>query len=104
MRSAADDAYELGTPGFDALAGATALAVSPEGSQLYVLGSGEDALTVMRRDSVDGSLTQVAVLRQGQGAPVVDGLSTAFSMAFCNEDSFNPGRIAKYIIPKINIV
>lgn len=73
--------YQDGAPGFDALAGASALALSPEGSQLYVLGSGEDALTVMRRDSVDGSLTQVAVLRQGQGAPVVDGLSTAFSMA-----------------------
>jgi uncharacterized repeat protein (TIGR01451 family) len=73
--------YQAGTPGFDALAGAAAVTLSPQGSQVYVLGSGEDALTVLRRDSVDGSLTQVAVLRQALGTPVVDGLSTAFSVA-----------------------
>ena len=73
--------YLDGMSGITGLFGAFALALSLDGSQLYVLGSGEDALTVMRRDGSDGTLSQTAVLRQGQGLPAVNGLSAAFGIA-----------------------
>lgn len=71
--------YQDGAEGFDGLTGAFNLALSPDGSQVYVLGSGEQALSVLGRDGLSGALTQVEVLRQQ--APTIDGLSSALGLA-----------------------
>ncbi|MEK7322145.1 MAG: Ig-like domain-containing protein [Pseudomonadota bacterium] len=71
--------YRDGVQGIDGLGGAYALALSPEGSQLYVSGSAEDALTVFRRDGSSGALQLVQVLRQQP--PGVDGLHLAIGLS-----------------------
>lgn len=73
--------YRDGVQGVDGLGGAFALALSPEGSQLYALGSAEAALAVFRRDAVNGELAQVGVLREAQGSPAVEGLSGAWGLS-----------------------
>ncbi len=73
--------YRDGVQEVDGLGGAFALALSPEGSQLYALGSAENALAVFRRDALNGELMQVSVLREGQGSPLVEGLNTAWGLS-----------------------
>ncbi|HYW78062.1 MAG TPA: beta-propeller fold lactonase family protein, partial [Thermoguttaceae bacterium] len=68
-----------GQGGIDGLDGAQSVTVSPDGSYVYVAGGVDDAMAVFRRDPVDGTLTFVQVLKDGQGG--VDGLDGARSLA-----------------------
>jgi 6-phosphogluconolactonase (cycloisomerase 2 family) len=61
--------------GVDGLNGAALVAVSPDGSHVYVAGSDDDALAVFSRDGSTGALTFVQARRS------VDGLDGAVSVA-----------------------
>jgi len=68
-----------GVDGVDGLDGARALAISPDGSQVYVASQYDHALAVFDRSASDGSLTFVAAHKDGVGG--VDGLDTADGIA-----------------------
>jgi len=68
-----------GSGGVDGLEGAVSLAVSPDGAHVYATGRLDDAVAVFHRASVNGELTFVQVLKDGQFA--VDGLDGARSVA-----------------------
>ena len=65
--------------GINGLNGADAVAVSPDGTHVYVTGSVDDALAVFDRDPVTGGLTYVERLRDGIAG--VDGLNSASAVA-----------------------
>jgi cysteine-rich repeat protein len=56
-----------GVNGVDGLDGVTALAISPDGANVYSAGFNEDAVAVFRRDPANGALTFVEVQRNGTG-------------------------------------
>jgi MYXO-CTERM domain-containing protein len=60
------------------LAGACAVAVSPDGLHVYVAAKEDDAVTVFGRDGSTGELTWIAHLKDGNGG--VDGLDGATSI------------------------
>jgi len=60
------------------LKGAISVAISPDDKHVYVASEAEDALTVLSRDSLNGSLKLVEVERDGVGG--VDGLNAAWSV------------------------
>jgi len=63
------------TGGVDGLAGATALAVSPEGAHVYVAGKLDDAIAVFSRDASTGTLSFIELERQAvDGASGLDGV------------------------------
>jgi 6-phosphogluconolactonase (cycloisomerase 2 family) len=64
--------YKDGAPGIDGLNGANALALSQDGSTLYVAGRKDHALAVFRRDASTGALTFLEVHKDGMAG--VDGL------------------------------
>jgi len=64
-----------GGVGADKLGGAWANAMSPDGQYLYVASSGDDSLTVFRRDPVSGEISAVQTLTDGVDG--VDGLDAA---------------------------
>ena len=66
------EAKQDGVDGVDGLYGAEAVAVSPDGSSVYVGGAGEDALAAFQREPMSGTLTFIGVQREGVGG--VDGL------------------------------
>jgi len=68
-----------GVDGVDGLDGARALAISPDGSQVYVASQYDHALAVFDRSASNGSLTFVAAHKDGVGG--VDGLDTADGIA-----------------------
>jgi cysteine-rich repeat protein len=68
-----------GTNGVFGLSGARAVAVSPDGADVYVTGSGDDAVVVFRRDATTGALTFVEQQKDGVGA--VDALDGAAGVA-----------------------
>ena len=68
-----------GISGIEGLDGARAVAVSPDGRQVYAVGQNDDALAVFSRDAVSGILTQVGLHRDGVAG--VDGLDTANGVA-----------------------
>jgi 6-phosphogluconolactonase (cycloisomerase 2 family) len=68
-----------GVDGVDGLNGARALAISPDGRQVYVASQYDDALAVFERSADDGSLTFAAAYQDGVGG--VDGLNTADGVA-----------------------
>ena len=72
-------AYGDGQPGIDALDGASAVVVSPDGRYVIVAAADEDAVSIFRRYPEDGTLTQAAVLRDGENG--VDGLDGAIALA-----------------------
>ncbi|HUI24466.1 MAG TPA: beta-propeller fold lactonase family protein, partial [Candidatus Kryptonia bacterium] len=72
-----------GVGGVDGLGGASAVAVSPDGTSVYVVGGNDSAVAVFSRDVTTGSVTFVEVQKQGVGG--VDGLSAASSVAVSPE-------------------
>jgi 6-phosphogluconolactonase (cycloisomerase 2 family) len=68
-----------GADGVDGLNGARAVAVSPDGSQVYVVSQVDDALAVFARDGSSGELLFVGAHKDGQNG--VDGLDAASGVA-----------------------
>jgi 6-phosphogluconolactonase (cycloisomerase 2 family) len=66
------EVYKDGDPGIDGLNGANALALSPDGSTLYVASRKDNALAVFARDASSGALTFLEVHKDGIAG--VDGL------------------------------
>ncbi|MEE4270416.1 MAG: beta-propeller fold lactonase family protein [Thermoanaerobaculales bacterium] len=69
------ESHSDGSAGVDGLAGASAVAVSPDGVHVYVTGGDEDKLAVFSRNSSTGELTYHTVYEDGAGG--VDGLDGA---------------------------
>jgi 6-phosphogluconolactonase (cycloisomerase 2 family) len=68
-----------GVNGVTGLNGARALAVSPDGKQVYVASQFDDALAVFSRDPISGALTLAGVHQNGVNG--VKGLNTANGIA-----------------------
>lgn len=79
-----------GVGGVDGLAGAAAIAVSPDGYRVYVLGQYENAIAVFERWASTGELNLLQVLRDGEGG--VDGLATPTGIAVL-PDAPHAGRV-----------
>ena len=62
-----------GEGGVDGLSWAWTVAVSPDGSHVYVVGANDHAVAAFSRDATTGALTFVQVLKDGQGG--VDGVA-----------------------------
>jgi cysteine-rich repeat protein len=69
------EAHVDGSGGTNRLDGAESIAVSPDGSSVYVAAEEDNAVTVFSRDAASGALTLVEVQEQGEGG--VSGLSQA---------------------------
>jgi 6-phosphogluconolactonase (cycloisomerase 2 family) len=69
--------------GFDGLAGARGVAVSPDGKHVYVVSEGENALVVLALDETTGSLTFVEA--EFDGVDLVDGLAGAQAVAVSSD-------------------
>ncbi len=67
----------------DGLAGAAAVAVSPDGAHVYVAGETDDGIAVFSRSAVTGLLTFVEAQKDGVGG--VDGLNGARALAFSDD-------------------
>lgn len=67
----------------ESLFGATGVAVTPDGNHVYVVGQYDDAIAGFVRNHVDGSLTYLFSLKDGdvQGLDTIDGLDGAESVA-----------------------
>jgi hypothetical protein len=65
--------YSDNQGGVTHLDGATSVAVSPDGQQVYVAAQAEDALTVFQRDSFAGTLTQSQTQEDGTRINGLDG-------------------------------
>lgn len=74
-----------GIGGIVGLAGASNLALSPDGAHVYVASDGEDALAVLARNAGTGELTLVEVERDGIGG--VDGLAGAVDVVVSPDGS-----------------
>src|SRR5437867_3646496 len=68
-----------GTGSVTGLGGATGVAVSPDGRNIYAAGEVDDALAVFHRDSATGALTFVEMQKEAVGG--VDGLTDAYGVA-----------------------
>ena len=68
-----------GTGSVTGLGGATGVAVSPDGRNIYAAGEVDDALAVFHRDSATGALTFVEMQKEAVGG--VDGLTGAYGVA-----------------------
>jgi 6-phosphogluconolactonase (cycloisomerase 2 family) len=79
------DLEEDGVGSVDGLAGAAAVAVSPDGAHVYVAGAGDSAIAAFLRDVPTGGLTFVEVERDGVGG--VDGLAGASTIAVSPDGS-----------------
>ncbi len=62
-----------GVGGVNGLAGAAALALSPDGAHLYVAGAGDDAVAVFERSAASGALDWVEVEVDGAGSSALAG-------------------------------
>jgi MYXO-CTERM domain-containing protein len=61
--------------GVDGLGGAKAVALSPDGGNVYVAGSSDDAIAVFKRDSASGKLTFLEVWKDNNGVDSLNGAS-----------------------------
>jgi 6-phosphogluconolactonase (cycloisomerase 2 family) len=68
-----------GSDGVTGLGGASSVAISPDGTSVYVTGRNDSSLAVFARDATTGHLTNVEV--QVNGSAGVDGLGGALSAA-----------------------
>jgi DNA-binding beta-propeller fold protein YncE len=73
------EAHFDGDPGIDGIAGASWVAVSPDGLNVYVAGRFDDAVAVFQRNPTTGELTFLEVETDGQGG--ADGLADVTSVA-----------------------
>jgi 6-phosphogluconolactonase (cycloisomerase 2 family) len=73
------DLYQDGVGTIDGLAGAQDLAMSPDGSNVYVTGANEHALATFSRNATTGALTFVDVEKDGVGG--ADGLMNPSGVA-----------------------
>jgi 6-phosphogluconolactonase (cycloisomerase 2 family) len=73
------DTYVDGDPDIDGLGGARDIAISPDGSLLYVASDGDDALAIFNRNTTSGELTFNQAFFDGDGG--IDGLNGAYSVA-----------------------
>lgn len=71
--------YRDGIGGIDGLAGAEAVAISPEGNLVFVASFVDSAVSVFHRDAFTGRLRQAEVLRDGLDG--IDGLAGAIALA-----------------------
>lgn len=69
-----------GVGGVDGLGSAETIRLSPDGTDVYVAGPGDDAVAVFRRDPGTGALTFTEVQRDGLGG--AEGLESARGLAF----------------------
>lgn len=76
--------YRDGVEGVDGLENARSVAISSDGSDVYVASNGEDAIAVFNRDASTGALTFVEVQRDGQGG--VDGLDGVSGVTVSPDD------------------
>ena len=79
------EAHTDGRDGVDGLNGAVAVAMSPDGATVYVVGHLENTLAAFSREPNTGRLTALGVYRDGAGT--VDGLAGAFSVAVSPDGS-----------------
>jgi 6-phosphogluconolactonase (cycloisomerase 2 family) len=80
-RAAALDFVQVaieGQDGVSGLAGVLAVAVSPDGRNVYAVGPSSDTLVVFARDAATGALTPLEVQKDGVGG--VDGLAGASAL------------------------
>jgi 6-phosphogluconolactonase (cycloisomerase 2 family) len=80
-RAAALDFVQVaieGQDGVNGLAGVLAVAVSPDGRNVYAVGPSSDTLAVFARDAATGALTQLETQKDGFGG--VDGLAGASAL------------------------
>lgn len=68
-----------GVGNVDGLAGASGVAVSPDGASVYATGANEDSVVVFARNTTSGALTYAEKKSDGVGA--VDGLQTPRAVA-----------------------
>ncbi|MEO8196995.1 MAG: beta-propeller fold lactonase family protein [Thermoanaerobaculia bacterium] len=88
----------------EALYGVSGLAVSPDGAHLYATGQFDDAVAAFARNPVNGALTYIDVLRDGnvQGLLTIDGLDGAESVVVSPDGAhvyvagFNDGAVAVF--------
>jgi 6-phosphogluconolactonase (cycloisomerase 2 family) len=73
------DVQQQNQDGVQGLTGVLALAVSPDGANLYGAGESEGALAVFRRETGTGALTQLEVQRDGVGG--VTGIARVSDVA-----------------------
>jgi 6-phosphogluconolactonase (cycloisomerase 2 family) len=73
------DVQQNNQAGVQGLTGVLAVAVSPDGANLYAAGESEAALAVFRRESGTGALTQLEVQRDGVGG--VTGIARVSDVA-----------------------
>ncbi len=73
------DVQQQNQDGVQGLTGVLALAVSPDGANLYGAGESEGALAVFRREAGTGALTQLEVQRDGVGG--VTGIARVSDVA-----------------------
>ncbi|MEL6863790.1 MAG: beta-propeller fold lactonase family protein [Bacteroidota bacterium] len=71
--------FKDGTGGVDGLSRATAVAIDPDGKNVYVSSSFDNAVAMFSRDETTGALTYMGLMKDGVGG--VDGLRGASSLA-----------------------
>ena len=72
-------AYRPGESGVEGIAGAMAIALAPDGAQVYVAGASDNAVTVFDRDADSGLLAKLASYRNGEDG--IDGLNGPLGLA-----------------------
>ncbi len=80
------DAKLQGEDGIDGLAGVLAVAVSPDGRNVYAVAPSSDAVAVFERDATTGALTEIEVQKDGVGN--VDGIAYASAVAISPDGAF----------------
>jgi 6-phosphogluconolactonase (cycloisomerase 2 family) len=80
------DAHLQGEGGVEGLAGVLAVAVSPDGKNVYTVAPSGDAVAVFARDGETGGLTELEVQKDGVGN--VDGIAYASALAISPDGAF----------------